>query len=62
MDRFKTVNDTFGHALGDELLQDLGEFLQRQVREVDCVARMGGEEFMLVLKSAGPDDGALVHR
>jgi diguanylate cyclase (GGDEF)-like protein len=52
VDRFKAINDTFGHSRGDRLLQDLGTFLLREVRESDSVARMGGEEFMVVLKGA----------
>jgi diguanylate cyclase (GGDEF)-like protein len=49
MDRFKWVNDTYGHAVGDELLQRLGETLHASVRPGDLVARRGGDEFVLVL-------------
>jgi diguanylate cyclase (GGDEF)-like protein len=59
VDRFKAINDTYGHARGDRLLQDLGTFLRREAREPESVARMGGEEFMLVVKSA-PAEAALV--
>jgi diguanylate cyclase (GGDEF)-like protein len=58
VDRFKAINDTFGHARGDELLQDLGAFLRRVAIDPESVARMGGEEFMLVVKGASPE-GAL---
>jgi diguanylate cyclase (GGDEF)-like protein len=57
LDDFKQVNDEFGHAFGDRLLQDLGEFLRHQIREADTVARMGGEEFLLVIRSA-PEQSA----
>ncbi len=49
VDRFKFINDTFGHLVGDKVLKQLGELLRREVRTVDVVARYGGEEFVIVL-------------
>ncbi|MFQ5949715.1 MAG: putative bifunctional diguanylate cyclase/phosphodiesterase, partial [Nitrospiria bacterium] len=49
LDRFKHVNDTLGHPLGDRLLQEAGARLQELARETDTVARSGGDEFMIVL-------------
>jgi diguanylate cyclase (GGDEF)-like protein len=49
VDHFKSVNDRFGHPVGDEVLQRLGRLLVSAVRGVDRVARWGGEEFLLVL-------------
>lgn len=49
VDHFKRINDTFGHAAGDAVLQRLGKLLSRSVREVDVACRYGGEEFVLVL-------------
>jgi len=49
LDGFKSVNDNFGHDIGDLLLQEVGKRLQGCVRETDIVARMGGDEFTLIL-------------
>lgn len=49
LDNFKWVNDTFGHQIGDGMLQAVGERLVGQLRESDTVARLGGDEFALVL-------------
>ncbi len=49
LDRFKTVNDTFGHAAGDELLKAVVSVIRSHVRATDVVARLGGDEFALLL-------------
>jgi len=49
LDHFKRVNDTYGHALGDKVLQKLTRTWQKQVREIDILGRYGGEEFTILL-------------
>jgi len=49
VDHFKEYNDSFGHLLGDDVLKKLGNLFVKNLREVDTVARFGGEEFVLLL-------------
>jgi two-component system cell cycle response regulator len=49
LDHFKTVNDSYGHLVGDEVLRGVSAMLQREARAVDVVARYGGEEFVVIL-------------
>jgi diguanylate cyclase (GGDEF)-like protein len=55
IDHFKIFNDTYGHLAGDKVLIALSKTLQRTVREEDCVARFGGEEFSILLSDCDPD-------
>jgi diguanylate cyclase (GGDEF)-like protein len=58
IDRFKSVNDTFGHLLGDELLQAIGETVSRCIRRSDTVGRQGGDEFVVVLSEVAHAEDA----
>jgi diguanylate cyclase (GGDEF)-like protein len=51
MDNFKSVNDRLGHASGDVFLKTIGERLQTCVRESDTIARIGGDEFAVILEN-----------
>lgn len=62
LDHFKRVNDTYGHATGDDTLRLMGDCLRAVVREGDTCARMGGEEFAIVLRRAGTEGAESVVR
>ncbi|RXT46433.1 diguanylate cyclase [Bosea sp. Tri-44] len=54
IDRFKQINDRFGHQFGDAVLIDFGKSVQRNLRPADSFGRVGGEEFLLILPQLGP--------
>jgi diguanylate cyclase (GGDEF)-like protein len=60
LDRFKDVNDTFGHHTGDQLLAQLGSRLGSVLRDSDTIARLGGDEFAVLLPASNVDDARQV--
>ena len=55
LDRFKNINDTYGHDAGDRVLKAIGKFLQQNIRDVDVIARYGGEEFVIMIPETTKD-------
>ena len=59
LDKFKNVNDTYGHSVGDEVLKTVAEILRKTLRTVDAIGRWGGEEFLVALPNI-PEADAMV--
>jgi diguanylate cyclase (GGDEF)-like protein len=62
MDKFKIVNDTFGHPAGDQVLRELGTILRESLRAHDIAARYGGDEFVMMLSNTTMDEAEHVAR
>lgn len=60
IDHFKSINDTHGHATGDEVLKAVADTIKDRLRNIDQVFRFGGEEFLIVLTNTGRESAALV--
>jgi two-component system cell cycle response regulator len=60
IDRFKAVNDTYGHSAGDRVLAEVANRLTLNMREVDMIARIGGEEFLVVMPETNLDQSRMV--
>jgi diguanylate cyclase (GGDEF)-like protein len=62
MDRFKEVNDTMGHAVGDRVLMEVAGIIKRSVRDDDIAARYGGDEFVLIIRESGMEEASHISR
>lgn len=60
IDHFKPVNDTYGHAAGDEILQEFARRIARNIRGVDLAARYGGEEFVVIMPDTSLEDAHII--
>ncbi|WP_081460834.1 GGDEF domain-containing protein [Desulfotomaculum nigrificans] len=58
LDHFKSINDRFGHAAGDLVLKSLVDLIKGRIRKIDCLARWGGEEFVILLPNTPVDKAA----
>ena len=55
IDKFKNINDTYGHSAGDQVLREAGKFFQKNLRQTDVIARYGGEEFVIFFPETNKD-------
>lgn len=62
IDYFKKINDTYGHPIGDEVLKKIGHLLSDQFRDTDYVARIGGDEFAVIMTKFGESPVSVIHR
>jgi diguanylate cyclase (GGDEF)-like protein len=60
LDHLKSINDTYGHSAGDQVLADAASVLRRTYRSADIIARIGGDEFTAFPLEAGPDSGDIL--
>ena len=60
IDFFKKINDTYGHLMGDKILLELAQTVQETIRKYDCLARFGGEEFIVLLPGTSKNTAKIV--
>ncbi|WP_161595591.1 GGDEF domain-containing protein [Thermotoga neapolitana] len=62
IDDFKKINDTHGHDAGDEVLRNLVQIVKNHIRQSDAVVRMGGDEFLIILRGCSPEKAEEITR
>ena len=60
VDRFKSINDTFGHGEGDQVLKEVTGIFKSTLREIDIICRMGGDEFLLIFPDSALKEASLI--
>ena len=60
IDHFKNINDTYGHLVGDQVLNRIGPVLRSNIREVDIAARYGGEEFLIIFPNLASENARII--
>jgi diguanylate cyclase (GGDEF)-like protein len=60
IDKFKYINDTFGHKEGDIILKEVVKFFKSILRDIDIICRLGGDEFLLIFPDSSLDDAPLI--
>lgn len=58
LDRFKSINDTYGHAVGDQVIVGISQPFSHRLRSTDIVGRYGGEEFVIIMPNTSSESGA----
>jgi diguanylate cyclase (GGDEF)-like protein len=60
LDHFKSVNDRFGHQVGDMVLKSVADIVMKNIRKIDCMARWGGEEFIILIPGTDLDQAKVL--
>lgn len=60
IDRFKRINDSFGHKAGDKVLEEVSNIFRKSLRDIDLIGRYGGEEFIILLPESDRDSSSIV--
>lgn len=62
IDKFKYINDTFGHEEGDKVLKEVVKLFKLTIREIDIIFRIGGDEFLIIFPDSSMDDASMIKK